>query len=137
MPRTAINSPDYTVPIDGFSQVVIGTPGAQSLFVSGLTARSRDGSIVAPDDMAGQARQVLENLRTVVEAAGATLDDVVQIHTYVTDITLWDDIESVWRDYWGRVWPASTLVQIERLFDERMMIEMDATALIYPGVSSP
>ncbi len=88
MGREAINSPQYHVPIDGFSQIIVGRPGE------------------------------------------STLDDVVQIRSYVTDIGRWDEIEPVWRSYWGEVWPASTLVQIDRLFDERQMIEMEAVARI-------
>lgn len=130
MSRKAINSPDYSVPIDGFSQIIVGGPSGQTLYVSGLTSRDADGTIVGVGDMAAQARQILVNMMNILQAAGATLDDVVQIRTYVTDITLWDAIDSVWRGYWGDVWPASTLVQIDRLFDPRMMIEMEAVARV-------
>lgn len=128
--RTAINSPEYHVPIDGFAQIIAAEPGTRTLYVSGLTSRTADGTIVGIDDMAAQARQVLINMANVLDAAGATLDDVVQIRTYVTDISLWNEIEPVWRGYWGEVWPASTLVEIERLFDPRQMIEMEAIARI-------
>ena len=130
MGRDAINSPDYQVPIDAFSQIIVGRPGETTLYVSGLTSRTADGTIVGEGDMAIQARQVLENMTNILGAAGATLDDVVQIRTYVTDITQWDAIERVWRGHWGDVWPASTLVQINRLFDELQMIEMEAIARI-------
>ncbi len=130
MGRKAINSPEYHVPIDGFAQIITSEPGTATLYVSGLTSRTADGTIVGIDDMAAQARQVLVNMTHVLEAAGAALDDVVQIRTYVTDITQWDVIEPVWREYWGEVWPASTLVQIDRLFDPRQMIEMEAIARV-------
>ena len=130
MGREAINSPQYHVPIDGFSQIIVGRPGESTLYVSGLTSRTADGTIVGVGDMALQAGQVLENMTNILHAAGATLDDVVQIRSYVTDIGRWDEIEPVWRSYWGEVWPASTLVQIDRLFDERQMIEMEAVARI-------
>ncbi|MCY3539936.1 MAG: RidA family protein [Acidimicrobiia bacterium] len=128
--RKAINSPEYHVPIDGFAQIIAAEGGTSTLYVSGLTSRTADGTIVGIDDMAAQARQVLVNMANVLASAGATLDDVVQIRTYVTDITLWDVIEPVWRERWGDVWPASTLVQIDRLFDPRQMIEMEAIARI-------
>ena len=130
MGREAINSPQYHVPIDGFSQIIVGRPGESTLYVSGLTSRTADGTIVGVGDMALQASQVLENMTNILHAAGATLDDVVQIRSYVTDIGRWDEIEPVWRSCWGEVWPASTLVQIDRLFDERQMIEMEAVARI-------
>jgi enamine deaminase RidA (YjgF/YER057c/UK114 family) len=130
MPRRAINSPDYDVPIAGFSQVIVGEVGHTPLYVSGLTARTADGTIVGEGDLEAQTRQVCENMRNVLAAAGATLDDVVQIRTFVRDITQWEVLESVWRGYWGEVWPASTLVQISRLYDERQLIEMEAVALV-------
>ncbi len=130
MGRQAINSPGYHVPIEGFSQIIVREGIHRTFFVSGLTSRTADGTIVGIGDMAGQARQVMENMATVLRAAGASLDDVVQIRTYVTDITQWDAIESVWREYWGDTWPASTLVQIERLFDRAQMIEMEAIAQV-------
>ena len=133
MARQAINSPEYKVPLDGFSHIITAPPGLAPLYVSGLTSRRGDGEIVAVGDMRGQARQVMENMRNVLFAANATLDDVVQIRTFVTDITEWDAIEEVWREYWGDHWPASTLVQIERLYDERQMIEMEAVALVEPS----
>jgi len=130
MTRDAVNSPHYDVPIEGFSHVIVGRPGETTLYVSGLTSRNEEGTIVGVGDMSAQARQVLENMKNILASAGATLDDVVQIRTYVTDITPWDAIDAVWRGYWGDVWPASTLVQVSRLFDERQMIEMEAIARI-------
>jgi 2-iminobutanoate/2-iminopropanoate deaminase len=132
LPRNAINSSGYSLPIEGFSQTIVANTPGRFVFVSGLTARSADGTIVAVGDLRGQVRQVMENLQTVLGAAGATLDDVVQIHTYVRDITDFEPIEFWWRQYWGDVWPASTLVQIVRLFDERQLIEIEATAFV-PG----
>ena len=130
MARRAINSPEYDVPIEGFSHVIVGEPGETTLYVSGLTSRTADGTIVGVGDMAAQARQVMENMRNILATAGASLDDVHQIRTYVTDISLWVSIEPVWREYWSEHWPASTLVEIARLFDERQMIEMEAIARI-------
>ena len=128
--RQAINSPDYDVPIAGFSQIIVGKAGHTPLFVSGLTARTENGTIVGEGDLEAQTRQVCDNLRNVLRSAGATLDDVVQIRTFVRDITQWDILESVWRSYFGEVWPASTLVQISRLYDERQLVEMEAIALV-------
>ena len=132
MTRDAVNSSAYDVPIEGFSQLIVGRPGETTLYVSGLTARDAEGTIVGIGDAVAQTRQVLENMKNVLASAGASLDDVVQIRTYVTDITTWDAVEPVWREYWGEVWPASTLVEIRRLFDDRQLIEMEAIARV-PG----
>jgi 2-iminobutanoate/2-iminopropanoate deaminase len=130
--REAVNSPDYHVPIDGFSHVIRGRPGATPLFLSGLTARTSDGTIVAEGDVAGQLAQILDNMKAILAEAGATLDDVVSIRTYILDIARWDDLEPVMRRFWGDVWPASTLVEVRRLFDPRHLIEMESVALVYP-----
>lgn len=128
MPRKAINSSRYHVPIPGFSEVIAVPAKGSFLFVSGLTARAADGTIVGAGDIALQTRQVLENMKAIIGEAGASMDDVVQIRTYVLDIDTWPVMEPIWRSYWGEVWPASTLVQIVRLFDERQLIEMEAVA---------
>jgi enamine deaminase RidA (YjgF/YER057c/UK114 family) len=86
--------------------------------------------MVAEGDYGGQMRQILENIKTVLAEAGATMDDVVQIRTFIVDITKWDEINAVWAEYWGPSYPASTLVQISRLYDERQLIEMEAVASI-------
>lgn len=125
MSRFPINSDEYHVPIDGFSQI-IKTDGL--LFLSGLTSRTADGTIVGVGDPAAQMNQIFDNLRTILASGGRSLEDVVSIRTYVTDIECWSVIESIWRQHWGSVWPASTLVEVSRLFDPRQMIELEATA---------
>lgn len=129
MPRKTINSSEYLVPIEGFSQVVEAPASGRLLFVSGLTSRDERGEIVAVGDVSGQARQVLERMEGVLKAAGATLDDVVQIRTYVRDMDDWPAIERVWRQIWAEPWPASTCVEVSRLHDTRQLIEMDAIAV--------
>ena len=136
MNRRAINSHEYDVPIEGFSHVIVGEPGESTLYVSGLTSRTADGTIVGIGDIGVQVQQVMENLRNILASAGATLDDVRQIRTYVTDITQWSAIDPVWRDCWGDVWPASTMVQVSRLFDEDQMIEIEAVARIDRAVTT-
>jgi enamine deaminase RidA (YjgF/YER057c/UK114 family) len=74
--------------------------------------------------------QVFENLSQILSEAGCTPDDVVSIRTYVTDIDCWGLIEPLWRDYWGETWPASTLVEVSRLFDPRQRVELEATVAV-------
>ncbi len=133
MPRRTINSSEYRVPIEGFSQVVEAPASGRLLFVSGLTSRDEHGEIVAVGDVSGQTRQVLERMQGVLRAAGASLDDVVQIRTYVRDMDDWPAIERVWREIWSEPWPASTCVEVSRLHDTRQLIEMDAVAVAEEG----
>jgi len=126
MPRHSRNSEDYAVPIAGFSQLVVAPPGGTLLFLSGLTARDSEGAIIGEGDAGVQTRQILESMKRILAASGATLDDVIKIQTFVRDIGDWPRIEEVWREYWSEPWPASTLVEVSRLFDQRQLIEIDA-----------
>jgi len=129
MPRHAHTSPDYRVPIPGFSQVVEAPASGRLLWVSGLTSRDEEGQIVAVGDLAAQTRQVLTRMEAVLAAAGASLDDVVQIRTYLVDMEGWPEVEAVWRTVWTEPWPASTCVEVSRLHDPRQLIETDAVAV--------
>jgi enamine deaminase RidA (YjgF/YER057c/UK114 family) len=128
-------SPDaipYAVPIDGFTTFTTAKTGEGILvFVSGITARDGDGTIRALGDVGGQARQIMHTLERVFRSAGGSLHDVKQIRSYVLDIDeAWPAIEPVWREFWRQALPASTLVQVQRLFDVRQLIETDAIGFI-------
>jgi 2-iminobutanoate/2-iminopropanoate deaminase len=123
---------DYEVPITGFTSYTTAQGPGQLVFVSGLTARGAGGEIRAPGDVGGQAEQILKTMTGLLAEAGGTLADVRQIRTYVLDIEAWPQIEEVWRRHWPDRFPASTLVQISRLFDARQLIETDAIAFIAP-----
>ena len=125
--RAAINSADYFVPIEGFSQMISVPVDRRLVVLSGLTARTFGGEIVGVGNMTVQTEQIMQNLKKIISQIGASLDDVIQVRTYVTDISQWDSIEPVWRKYWGSVWPVSTMVQISRLFHVDQMIEIEAT----------
>jgi len=121
----------YSVPISGFTTFTTAHGEGTLVFVSGITARDEDGTIRALDDVAGQCRWIMSTIRRVLAASGGELDDVRQIRTYVLDIdTAWPAIESVWKEFWPTRFPASTLVQVARLFDKRQLIETDAIAFI-------
>lgn len=129
--RRALNSRQYRVPVAGFSQVVAG-PGGY-LFVSGITARDAGGEVLHKGDLAGQCRQVMENLKVILEDAGSSLDEVVQVRTFVRDLSQGAALERIWQEYWGETWPASTLVEVRRLVDEAQLIEIEAVAVSRSG----
>lgn len=121
----------YSVPISGFTTYTTAHGEGTLVFISGITARDQDGTIRALDDVAGQCRWIMSTIRGVLAATGGELDDVRQIRTYVLDIgAAWPAIEPVWKEFWPEKFPASTLVQVARLFDERQLIETDAIAFI-------
>jgi 2-iminobutanoate/2-iminopropanoate deaminase len=131
--RAAVNSARYMVPVDGFSHAVAASSVTGLLFVSGLTSRASDGSIVSVGDVGGQMRQILRQLAAILGERSLTLDDVVQIRTFATDIESWSAIEEAFREAWGTVWPASTFVEVARLYDRRQLVEMEAVAVLEEG----
>ena len=100
------------------------------IFVSGQLPRAKDGSVVAPGDMAGQIRQVGDNIRVCLEAAGASLRDLVRITCYTTDIEEFHRHARVRNEYFGESLPASTAVEVRRLGHPDFMIEIEATAVV-------
>src|SRR6202021_619471 len=92
-----------------YSHVVVAS-GEKMGFVSGQLARDNQGNIVAPRDMRAQIRQVGENLKNALEAAGASLSDLVKTTTFVTDIDEFFKHVDVRHDYLGVGLPASTTV---------------------------
>jgi enamine deaminase RidA (YjgF/YER057c/UK114 family) len=136
MSRTVVNSPLYKVPIavdagrPPFSQSVRVDAGASLLFVSGLTSRDADGEFVHAGDLENQVRQVMTNLSNVLQAAGASLADVVKITTFVLDPDAIPRISRIRLEYLGEPGPASSTVAVARLVDPRMLIELEAVAVL-------
>ena len=127
--RTRSNSPAYGIPVPGFSHAVLA-PAGRLLFVSGLTARDEAGTIVGEGDPEAQVRQILHQLGVILADAGASLDDVMQCHTYARDIGSWPAVEAGFRDAFGDTWPTSTFVEVSRLYDDRQLVEIDAVAVV-------
>ena len=101
------------------------------VFVSGTTAVDRSGNVVSPHDAYLQAKHILSVISSTLAKTGATLADVVRIRIFVTDIAT--HAESVGRahsEVFGSVQPACTMVEVSRLIDERLLVEIEAEALI-------
>jgi len=111
-------------------QAVKVSPTATFVFVSGLTARAPDGSIVGEGDIRAQTRRIFENLKSVLSESGATLNDVVRVVQYVRQMSDHPQMQEIKREYFGDHRPASTTVQVSRLFDERQLLEIEATAIV-------
>jgi enamine deaminase RidA (YjgF/YER057c/UK114 family) len=107
--------------------VVVESP--TMIFISGQLARDSNGNIVGPRDMRAQIKQVGENLRAALEAAGCTLDNLVKTTTFVTDIDEFFKHVDVRHDYLGVALPASTTVEVRRLAHPDLMVEIDAVAV--------
>ncbi|MBI2161863.1 MAG: RidA family protein [Candidatus Rokubacteria bacterium] len=117
----------------GYTHGVV-SQGGRILFFAGQVAKDKDGQTVGKGDIVAQFRQVCENLRTVVTAAGGQLTDVVKLTIYVLDANEYrrqgKAIGGVYREYFGRHFPAMTLVGARDLYDasDGCMIEIDGFA---------
>jgi 2-iminobutanoate/2-iminopropanoate deaminase len=117
--------------VDGhvlYSHVVIAE-GRRMIFISGQLARDRQGNVVGSGDMRAQLRQVGENIKAALEAAGASLSDVVKTTTYVTDIEEFFKHVDVRMEYFGAALPTSTTVEVRRLAQPDFLVEIEAVAI--------
>jgi 2-iminobutanoate/2-iminopropanoate deaminase len=111
-----------------YSHVVV-VEGRKTIFVSGQLARDAGGNPVGARDMRAQIRQVGENIRTALAAAGATLADIVKTNTYVTDIEEFFKHADVRMEYFGAL-PTSTTVEVRRLAHPDLLVEVEVIAVV-------
>ena len=112
-------------PISHYTHAVIW---GDVVYVSGCVAADGSGELVGGDDAAAQTKQVLENLATILEAAGSSLAAVLKMTVYLTDIDDRPKINPVRQQYFGDARPASTLIEISRLALPGAKVEIDVIA---------
>ena len=116
-------------PTGHWTTVTTARPG-KLVFVSGLTAKNERGEIVGVGNVGAQTRQVCENLRAAMRAAGGSLADIVRVDVYIKDMAGFKDIHDVRREYFGPNPPASTMVAVAGFTHPDMLIEINAIAVV-------
>jgi reactive intermediate/imine deaminase len=123
------HSPETLPSPFGYSHVVEVRQG-RVLYVSGQVPLDRHGRLIGEDDFEAQARQVFANLQAALDAAGAAWGDVVKLNYYLVDVSNVAAVRAIRDEYVNTAYPpASTLVEVSRLFRDDVLIEVDAVAV--------
>ena len=123
--RQNISSGAIWEPVVGYSRAVrVGNV----VEVAGTTAQ--DGDFVTGADAYGQTKRALEKIGEALGTAGATFEHVVRTRIFVTDISQWEAVGRAHGEVFARIQPASTMVEVKALIDPRLVVEIEATAII-------
>jgi reactive intermediate/imine deaminase len=125
--RRRVSSVSPYEDIIGFSRAVrVG----DLVFVSGTVAWGPDGKLVGKGNVYAQATQTIKNIEAYLQQAGASLKDVVRTRIYLTDMARWQEVARAHREAFADVRPASSLLEISRLAEPEMLVEIEAVAVV-------
>jgi len=125
--RSSVRSGAPWEGIVGYSRAVrVGN----TIAVTGCAAVDENGQLVGEGDAYLQAQQCIKVIRTALEGTEAVLEDVVRTRMFVTDIEQWEDIARAHKEAFGEIMPATTMVEVSRLIDQRMLVEIEADAIV-------
>jgi enamine deaminase RidA (YjgF/YER057c/UK114 family) len=124
--RILVSTRTHTEEVFGYSRAVrVGNV----VTVAGTTAMAADGP-VGGSDVAEQTRECLRRIEAALHQTHASLADVVRTRIFVTDIDAWEEVGRVHRELFSEALPASTIVEVARLFDPRLLVEIEVDAIV-------
>ena len=113
-----------------FSPLIVAPPGARLFFVAGLLARGANGDIEGRGDVAAQTRLICRNLEKAAKAAGGSLQSIVRLDIYVTDIAFKDAVNAVRREVFAVEPPVSTMLQVGAFTEPEALVEITAIGVV-------
>jgi 2-iminobutanoate/2-iminopropanoate deaminase len=129
--RREIRSPSLPAPMRGGAYSSgVEAPAGRTVYVSGQVSLDAEGNVVGEGDVRLQTETVLEHVKTVLEETGGGMGDIVKVTVFITDMGLYDEIHEVRRRYFEEPYPASSMVEVSALIDPRLLIEIEAVAVI-------
>jgi reactive intermediate/imine deaminase len=128
--KTAHDPAGVAGPLKGYYSNAVRIESGPLLFIAGQIATDANGKVVGVGDLRAQARQVLENIRIILRASGADMQDVLNVTVYVTDMRAFEEIADIRLEYFPNNGPASAIVEISRLALPELMIEISAVAAV-------
>ncbi len=102
----------------------------ERIYVTGTTATNESGAIVGTGDAYAQTAQAIRNIEQALKALGASLENVVRTRMFVTDISRWEEYGRAHGEFFCEIMPATTMVEVSKLIDPQMMVEIEADAEI-------
>jgi len=127
MQRTNISSGTPWESIAGYSRAV---RMGQFVFVAGTTAADTEGKVFGAGDAYAQTKYVLNKIETALKQAGATMNDVVRVRMFVTDISLSKEVSRAHYEYFHDIKPAATMIEIKALQAKEMVVEIEVDAIL-------
>lgn len=128
--RTNISSGAKWEDIVGYSRLVKVN---NQVYVTGTVAIDDQGNVVGEGNAYEQAKYIIQKVEKILAKVGAKLEDVVRTRMFVTDISKWEEYGRAHGEFFGKIKPATTMVEVSKLIDERFLIEIEFEAILEEG----